>query len=167
MSGRSDMFVDASVRGLPRPMLNGLPAPYSGRDDIHGMPHTKRAQECAAGDVCSVCGEQITDERRYVVTHNQSEGELLDSGHQMHERCAKVALAHCPHMRHGFSIVFWAEHAEMQQGPHSRELKVALGAAEMHARRLMIKSTAHDVDLSQSWRPINELWPAPSQKEHE
>lgn len=150
--------VDAGVRGLPRPILQGMPAPYSGSDTEHGMPHVERDQECMDFDICAVCGLEFEDvERTYTASFFHADDQLLDRGVLLHERCAKIALAHCPHMRLGFSKVFWTESGEILNNAYGRSL--ALDAKPLvDERRIMLGSTSAEPNLDQPWRPKNEDW---------
>lgn len=151
-------IVDAGVRGLPRPILDGMPAPYSGSDTKHGVPDNKRLVECINKDVCTVCGESFPEDedRRFTAAHVDKPTILLDFGHLMHERCAKIALAHCPHMREGFSYVFWVGVEEINRATSNRTHTVT--HEEILERRMMLSSTSENPNLSDAWRPKNENW---------
>lgn len=156
------MSVDASQRGLPRPILQGLPAPYSGEDKRHGLPDFDRLRECVVEDVCAVCGELVDDDIFYVAAYAENTALLMDQGVILHERCARLSLAHCPHMRHGFSMVFWVRRSEVRNGPERSYRDITPEArADAPNRRLMLKSTAERPELDQPWRPANEDWPDP------
>lgn len=151
--------VDASVRGLPRPILDGLPAPYSGDDSRHGYPDDERMAECYDRDVCAVCGNRFTDSRRYVAQEAR-EAEigatsLVDDGLLMHERCAKLALAHCPHMKHGFSQVFWVDVDELNHDDEGMRSLYEDNDFHARERRMTLKSTSVGVDRS-GWLPRSE-----------
>lgn len=150
--------VDAGVLGLPRPILDGLPAPYSGSDTEHGIPDDKRNVECINTDICTVCGDSFdeNDDKRYTASHVDKPEILLDFGHIMHEKCAKIALAHCPHMREGFSYVFWVGLDELRRNHVGRTHSIT--REEILHRRLMLSSTCDSPNLEDAWRPSNEQW---------
>lgn len=113
--------------------------------------------ECVNEDVCAVCGDAVPDEIVYVATHAGDSLLLMDQGVLMHERCARLSLAHCPHMRYGFSTVFWVRRNELVTGPAKTYRDLTPEAwAQMNARRLMISSTSEAPDMTQPWRPPNE-----------
>lgn len=137
--------------GLPRPLLQGMPIPYSGDEDQHGIPDSHRLDQCVKNDLCGVCGEKLL-KRRYVAIGIKV-GDVLDQV-GMHERCAKLSLAHCPHMSSGYSHVVWINRDEYKGGKHF------LTKRQVESRRLKLASTADAPDLKDAWRPANEDWPS-------
>lgn len=138
LAGRAD----ASRTGLPRPLLQGLPAPYSGRDDEHGIPHDGRLDQCVKELLCAVCGEPLEpDVLRYVAAPSEwwlLAGDrllLADQGVQMDERCARLALAHCPSMRAGHTVVVGVRADELREG-------MALGGGPAWELAVPIKRTS-------------------------
>lgn len=142
--------VNAGQRGLPRPILDGLPAPYSGDNRDHGEPSQTRLEECQLDDLCGVCGEKL-DARRYIAVYHEPEFDQIERPHPlwllvadnvaMHERCAKLSLAHCPHMRSGKSWVVWVDDMKIRPITPSPRLT----AQQLNERRLMLKSTAKGI----------------------
>lgn len=140
--------------GPPRPLLDGLPIPFSGHEHNHGVPHQDRLQSCVQLDLCAVCGERL-EKRRWVGIGIK--GHVLDSA-GMHERCAKISLAHCPHMRLGYSRIIWIEPREYEGNQHK------LSERQLNARRLMLASTSETLNLNDPWRPSDE--DVPTFEEH-
>lgn len=157
--------VDAGVRGLPRPILDGLPAPYTGADDYHGSQHDERHAEAKIEQLCAVCGEGLSECERVYVGLGQSAihiienpdaydarpgfgiDSLLDGGVGMHLRCAQLSLAHCPNMRYGKSIVTWLTQDEYRAFCERVRFDIEFVAA-LKERRLMLKSTSEDDDTA-------------------
>lgn len=155
--------VDAGKVGLPRPLLEGLPAPYSGADWAHAEPHSGRMQACIAEALCAVCGVALDAAAvRYVglsTSDIQEDGcakqKLIDKGMQMDDRCARLSLAHCPSMREGRMVVVSVEPAmlELTHDHHDQpllwQLRSPMPLTEIKARRLMLRTTQVDPLLGQ------------------
>jgi hypothetical protein len=146
--------VDAGQIGLPRPILNGLPAPYSGCDHEHAVPHDDRIEQCRREHLCGVCGEALTTKRYMTMAANSwtksrlESGALSDDGLMMDERCSHLALAHCPKMRSGFLMVLLvtADELELDPAQHgeavSWRLRKPITRSQALGRRLVLSSTA-------------------------
>lgn len=119
------------------------------------MPDDERMAECQDQDTCAVCGEQFEDDRRFVAQEAADAAKgykaLVDDGLVMHERCAKLALAHCPHMKHGYSVVMWLKADEIK---HEYGVRRIADNAEVDVseRRTMLKSTSAETDRT-GWKP--------------
>ena len=150
---RSDRRVDASRKGLPRPLLQGLPAPYSGVNSAHGKPDSERLNQCVSEQLCAVCGETLDPGAlRYVATpadwwllSSRSRPLLADQGAAMDERCARLALAHCPEMRNGHAVVFGVRADELEEGVDlggGLAWKLAVDIERDGTRELRLRTTA-------------------------
>lgn len=92
--------------GWPRPIVDGWPIPWvSPSDDLSTM-NSPRADACASGAICAVCGEGYSEgEPAYaVVMADATPADLttvkvrpMDNA-VMHQRCALLALKHCPRL---------------------------------------------------------------------
>lgn len=115
MTGLLDNL-DEVPRGLPRPIVDGLPVPYSSEAASHANVHSERAMHCVGDRMCGVCGKHVDpaapDERgRYwaVATRDwptTGYDKLLEN-FVMHRRCVRLTMVHCPRMRmngHGDGI---------------------------------------------------------------
>lgn len=95
-------------RGLPRPIVNDLPVPYTSAVDKHADVHDDRSDECREGNLCGVCGllvdPTVAAERGYYwgvavrFPTDEDYVELVESL-VMHRRCLRLTMVHCPHMR--------------------------------------------------------------------
>jgi hypothetical protein len=150
MSGR----VDASVTGLPRPLLDGLPAPYSGQNTKHGVPDDDRLAQCVTEQLCAVCGVAIdADAVRYVGVigdwwaARRPCPPLIDSGAPLDERCARLTLAHCPAMKDGRSVLIAVHADDLRMGP-------GLGGGEAwHLKEAIDYSTTEPLSLRSTQPP--------------
>lgn len=90
-------------RGLPRPLcpeLN-LPVPWNVCDNadgtyLLGALDPDRTMEGEKNKLCQVCGDGLPEEAVFVVS--QRDFSIVDAL-GLHERCARLALAHCPALR--------------------------------------------------------------------
>ncbi len=94
--------VENAPKGLPRPIVDGLPLVYT--SDVHGTIDEDRQLECVNDCLCLVCGDSL-DSTAIVVVY--SDGEVLDAG-GMHEPCAKITVNLCPHIRNGIASKLYA-----------------------------------------------------------
>jgi hypothetical protein len=85
---------------------------------VFGSPSKTRDQECSDSDLCHLCGEPLArDPFVYVFLYKRSDNpcdadlatpssigalNVLKGGVQ-HERCSRLTLAFCPHLRPGFA----------------------------------------------------------------
>jgi len=91
-------------RGLPRPIYNGMPVPWTapvrGGVPVLGRFGLRRIAEAELEGLCEVCGLRLTDPvfffRAPVGDGSHIVGDLIPTG--LHRRCARLTLAHCPHL---------------------------------------------------------------------
>lgn len=101
--------------GLPRPLNDKQqPVPYATPVPQHGEP-ALQARDCdfdfhlQRQHRCNMCGLELhQDDRHGIVPLHEAtihadrppatEASVLDSW-RMHRRCARLAIAHCPHLR--------------------------------------------------------------------
>lgn len=92
---------------MPRPLYQGQPIPYTAavgiEDDVYmgfkpDLKHIDetRMQWCVDMDACLLCGEHVGDIG--AVVWDARAGVVAEDG-VMHDRCGRIALAHCPHLR--------------------------------------------------------------------
>jgi hypothetical protein len=96
----------AMPRGLPRPLYEGLPAPYTVAvsSDCRGGPPAVQPQfkissevrmdECQQEALCILCGEQLGEDA--TVLWDAHDGGIVDDW--LHTRCAQLSVSHCPHL---------------------------------------------------------------------
>jgi hypothetical protein len=99
--------------GLPRPLYDGLPVPYTARVDqkvdedgvFVPFPNfadidVRRMEECITGFGCLVCGAELQGDVALIVRGEDpfEEPEIREGG-AFCVRCAKLAVAHCPVLR--------------------------------------------------------------------
>jgi hypothetical protein len=108
---------DFGRRGLPRPVYEGKPVPFTTpvRDGApaFGRFSLRLITEVELNGLCEVCGLPLTDPV-YFFRYSASggchvAGDILPTG--LHFRCARLSLAHCPHLTSA-------------DGPHSMPLEV-------------------------------------------
>jgi hypothetical protein len=119
-----------SPRGLPRPLAlrEGRPAPEPwSQDSSWGTLDTLRAETARRASLCLLCGDQVdagivlvdpsdarkTDAQSTLPLYHKHHldapymivrREVVDCG-PLHERCAKLTMAHCPHLRENSNII--------------------------------------------------------------
>lgn len=96
-------------RGLPRPLSKGLPVPYEAllveedgavvADFAH--THERRDRRCRQEELCHVCGIKLEEEVA-CVGHSFGGGFEAWLAELLHTRCAKLTLAHCPHIKEAY-----------------------------------------------------------------
>lgn len=101
--------------GLPRPLFEGQPVPYTASVDVEDdlymgfKPNLKhfddtRMKWCWDAEACLVCGDGFDDEA--AAAWDTESGTIVDGG-LMHDRCGRIAMAHCPHLKHPhYQLVF-------------------------------------------------------------
>ncbi len=85
-------------RGLPRPLLNGLPLAYTSQGH-HGRVDPSRQFECSSKGLCLVCGEKLAGTAIVIVNEV---GDVFDAG-GLHEGCARVTVNLCPAIKSGLA----------------------------------------------------------------
>jgi len=106
-----------SETGLPRPIYDNKPVPWTsmGERDPFGQPipnfsaiDSNRQENAWINDLCVLCGEALTDpvSAIYNVDENNihTNNAVVDGG--MHPRCAKMTIAHCPHIAVGMGTTY-------------------------------------------------------------
>lgn len=91
-------------QGWPRPIVNGLPIPWVSPPEDLSQMNGQRAEACASGAICAVCGLGYQDgEEAYVLVRAEAVPADLDGGYViamdnavMHKRCAQLAMGVCP-----------------------------------------------------------------------
>lgn len=134
-----------AVPGLPRPMLDKMPVPYSGDEKHHGRPDWERLGKCQRESLCAVCGLALDTTACIALG---PENDIVDNA-AMHEPCAKIALAHCPHMKLGYSAVIRVTLGEVDLSESAPDWLVEQTAS----RRVMLSTTSHETDFTNPWRP--------------
>lgn len=95
------------TRGLPRPLYNWTPVPYTAEVSQNESGEAKvlfaqidsdRQGECETERLCIVCGAELDDTVALITRCRPESGDRVLDG-EMHERCAKLSFRHCPHLR--------------------------------------------------------------------
>lgn len=140
-------------RGMPRPLYDNQPVPYTS-DHLKGMDgevsisvanlNTDRSRECQFQGLCMLCGDKLTERSAVIAVYGDGSYEplpktpqnraILESG-AFHERCAKMSMRHCPHLRDDPNC----QQPEIWIGP-TRSLRTGSGKVPKGWRRL--KTTA-------------------------
>lgn len=123
----ADGIIDAiPPRGLPRPLDDGLPIPFAVSQSWQGVLwaqiNTKLTMLATLAQMCHVCGDPLDDDDAWAFL--DAMGRAVD-GWAMHERCAKLAKAHCPFLRDGAesSEVFAAPAADVAMKMRAFQLR--------------------------------------------
>ena len=95
------VVTDVPERGLPREVADGLPVPFAVRRSDQGdvawaSIDSKLTLLCTLDQRCHVCGDELADDEAWAF--HDFMGRVVD-GWVMHQRCARMARAHCPHLR--------------------------------------------------------------------
>jgi 5-methylcytosine-specific restriction endonuclease McrA/GNAT superfamily N-acetyltransferase len=108
--------IDPNPKGMPRPLYQNLPVPWTSDIEIPGDPNTvvpnfsvadpHKIYECWKSDLCVLCGEPLDNPVAVIPTTKDftpapggDQISVLDG--PLHLRCAKMTKAHCPHIRDG------------------------------------------------------------------
>jgi hypothetical protein len=93
--------------GLPRPIFDNMPVPYTTEVNSGGEPAWREADqnrlaECWTQNLCIVCGLPLADPVSVFCSIKPNRdlgqaGQIVDGG--LHPRCAALTKAHCPHIR--------------------------------------------------------------------
>lgn len=102
--------------------------------------------QCMEFGLCAACGLQVEGKRVWLALY-ADKTEIVDEMF-LHERCAKLSLAHCPHMRNAFSIIIWADRSEIRE-----RRTVDLTSQQIKRRRLKLLSTSETFNFADMWRP--------------
>lgn len=90
-------------KGLPRPVcfVRRKPVPWNVELYEDGTPawsstnhHRVKLSECY--HLCQVCGKRLYKNAVFIV--DADGGQIVDSA-GLHRKCARLALAHCPHLQ--------------------------------------------------------------------
>ena len=111
--------------GMPRPLAPNKgalrPVPWTNADEW-GILDQYRAQKCEKGSLCLVCGKPVDTgfvftaaKHMPVLTCQDDLEHAVDNG-PLHERCAKMTVAHCAHIRQQLFL------ADAFMVPYEREL---------------------------------------------
>lgn len=86
--------------GFPRPLLDGLPLPYSGLIDTHGKADVPRVLKCKDNNLCGVCGLALTEGDEWFFDSGSIAVKNLPlDGIYLHNKCAKLTKAVCPFLK--------------------------------------------------------------------
>lgn len=97
--------------GLPRPLYEGKPVPFTAKlqsrqgrtvPDFSNV-HKPRMNRCLTRNLCILCGDPLEDTCCVIGRYRggqtlASAMEFIDEG-VLHERCARMAKAHCPELK--------------------------------------------------------------------
>jgi hypothetical protein len=104
-------------RGMPRPLQDGMPVPYTSEatresdgEIVYSVAalNVPRSRECGI-EKCHLCGDELSERSATIAVYGELDNdkplqktpanrETLE-GAFFHERCAKMAMRHCPHLR--------------------------------------------------------------------
>jgi len=139
--------------GMPRPVYERSPVPWTtqtdpemfepyfkateggfgtavgGGDFLFERGDNERMQEALEGGLCVLCGEPLGDPVWFFLDPRAH--TAIDGG--LHERCARMTAAHCPHMQAGGPVLStaprasWDRIAEAKAGDDTDETGLLLG----------------------------------------
>lgn len=92
-----DEVLDSSPRGWPRPIIDGLPAPWiSANGDLGDVDAFRRVVAVMTG-LCQVCGDPLGITAR--VYWRPGDRIVIDGTAVHPDRCGPLAERHCPALR--------------------------------------------------------------------
>lgn len=87
-------------KGFPRPRIENkgkvYPLPYTAEEKSIAVLHDDRFKECLIGRLCIVCGEGVNSDACFAILKS---GVVFGESGPFHEKCAKMTLFLCPHMK--------------------------------------------------------------------
>jgi hypothetical protein len=118
------MGIQEMPKGMPRPVMDmgehgTRPVPWTQDDAVPGKPDHDRLVDAQAQDLCLLCGEPVTRgviiispasyaefEHSYQFLPMRERLELAIDKAPLHERCAAMTLAHCPHLKGFYTVPY-------------------------------------------------------------
>jgi hypothetical protein len=125
--------------GLPRPIFDNMPVPYTTEVNAIGEPAWREADqnrlaECWTQNLCIVCGLPLADPVSVFSSIKPNRdlgqaGQIVDGG--LHPRCAALTKAHCPHIRdyiqnyelHQIPFEYWEGMTAEHDDPSSIDMR--------------------------------------------